>query len=31
MQKIKAILFGFDGTLMDTNAIIIESRKHTFQ
>ena len=31
MQKIKAILFGFDGTLMDTNAIIIESWKHTFK
>ena len=31
MQKITTILFDFDGTLMDTNTIIIESWKHTFK
>ena len=30
MSRIKAVLFDFDGTLMDTNTIILESWKHTF-
>ena len=30
MSKIKAVLFDFDGTIMDTNTIILESWKHTF-
>ena len=30
MGKIKAVLFDFDGTIMDTNTIILESWKHTF-
>ena len=30
MSKIKAVLFDFDGTIMDTNAIILGSWKHTF-
>lgn len=31
MGKIKAILFDYDGTLMDTNHIILESWQHTFR
>jgi pyrophosphatase PpaX len=31
MQKITTILFDYDGTLMDTNSIIIESWQHTFK
>ena len=30
MSKIKAVLFDFDGTIMDTNTIILKSWKHTF-
>ncbi len=30
MSKIKAVLFDFDGTIMDTNTIILQSWKHTF-
>ena len=30
MSRIKAVLFDFDGTIMDTNTIILESWKHTF-
>ncbi len=30
MSKIKAVLFDFDGTIMDTNTIILESWEHTF-
>lgn len=30
-HKYKAILFDFDGTIMDTNDIIIQSWQHTFQ
>lgn len=30
MSRIKAVLFDFDGTIMDTNAIILSSWKHTF-
>lgn len=29
-RKIKAVLFDFDGTIMDTNDIIIKSWQHTF-
>ena len=31
MGKIKAVLFDYDGTLMDTNNIILESWQHTFR
>lgn len=31
MSKIKAVLFDYDGTLMDTNNIIVESWQHTFR
>jgi pyrophosphatase PpaX len=31
MNKINTVLFDFDGTLMDTNQIIIESWQHTFR
>lgn len=31
MSKIKAVLFDFDGTIMDTNTIILKSWQHTFQ
>lgn len=31
MNHIKAVLFDFDGTIMDTNTIILESWEHTFQ
>lgn len=31
MAKINTILFDFDGTLMDTNALIIESWQHLFR
>lgn len=31
MSKIKAVLFDYDGTLMDTNNIILESWQHTFR
>ena len=31
MSKIKAVLFDFDGTIMDTNEIILESWRHTFK
>lgn len=31
MKKIKAVMFDYDGTLMDTNSIIIESWQHTFR
>jgi pyrophosphatase PpaX len=31
MQKITTVLFDFDGTLMDTNNIIIESWQHMFK
>ncbi|WP_130861348.1 HAD-IA family hydrolase [Bacilliculturomica massiliensis] len=31
MKNIKAVLFDYDGTLMDTNNIIIESWQHTFR
>ena len=30
MSKIKAVLFDFDGTIMDTNTIILKSWQHTF-
>ena len=30
MSKYKAVLFDFDGTIMDTNTIILKSWKHTF-
>ena len=30
-KKIKAVLFDFDGTIMDTNDIIIKSWQHTFR
>ncbi|MDD3290301.1 MAG: HAD-IA family hydrolase [Eubacteriales bacterium] len=30
-QKYKAVLFDFDGTIMDTNDIIIQSWQHTFR
>jgi pyrophosphatase PpaX len=30
IKKIKAVLFDFDGTIMDTNDIIIKSWQHTF-
>ena len=30
MSKFKAVLFDFDGTIMDTNTIILKSWKHTF-
>ena len=30
MSRFKAVLFDFDGTIMDTNTIILESWKHTF-
>lgn len=30
-SKIKAVLFDFDGTIMDTNQIIINSWQHTFR
>ena len=30
MRKIKAVLFDFDGTIMDTNTIILKSWQHTF-
>lgn len=31
MGQIKAVLFDYDGTLMDTNRIILESWQHTFR
>ena len=31
MSKIKAVLFDFDGTIMDTNTIILKSWQHTYQ
>jgi len=31
MRKITTVLFDYDGTLMDTNEIIIESWQHTFR
>ena len=31
MGQIKAVLFDYDGTLMDTNDIILESWQHTFR
>lgn len=31
MKRITTVLFDFDGTLMDTNEIIIESWQHTFR
>lgn len=31
MKKVKAVMFDYDGTLMDTNEIIIESWNHTFR
>lgn len=31
MSEIKAVMFDYDGTLMDTNHIIIESWQHTFR
>lgn len=31
MKKISAVLFDFDGTLMDTNDIILKSWQHTFR
>ena len=30
MSKFKAVLFDFDGTIMDTNTIILKSWQHTF-
>ena len=30
MSRFKAVLFDFDGTIMDTNTIILKSWKHTF-
>lgn len=30
MKKIRAVLFDFDGTLMDTNDVILKSWQHTF-
>ncbi|MBQ4180962.1 MAG: HAD hydrolase-like protein, partial [Firmicutes bacterium] len=30
MAKIKAVLFDFDGTLMDTNQLILDSWYHVF-
>ena len=31
MKKIKAVLFDYDGTLMDTNEVILRSWEYTFQ
>ncbi len=31
MSKLKAVLFDFDGTLMDTNELIIQSWQHVFR
>lgn len=31
MKKIEAILFDYDGTLMDTNKVVLESWQHTFR
>jgi len=31
MRKINTVLFDFDGTLMDTNSVIIESWRHMFR
>ncbi len=30
MTKINTVLFDFDGTIMDTNTVILQSWQHTF-
>ena len=31
MQKISTVLFDFDGTIMNTNQLILDSWQHTFR
>ena len=31
MQKIDTVIFDFDGTVMDTNNVILNSWQHTFR